>query len=450
MNKLSIALKFKKLFQRIFAIAYFNYNHADLPSTEKQRLKELKHYIAVGSDLLASTSSSLVLYAATIGELRAASQFITTIKQKFPESLLVLVPGQAQYIEVYAKIYPFAVIMKEFPSHPTGIDEFFKATRVKACIFIEGPSLHGYFPIRQDLSLAAGCLRFNTPLFVINACLYKLEIGSRFEQIEHRFFGELLPEAISCWFIPNQQIEQDFSSRDVPKQKLLVTGDIKLDNVFSEALPPMPDRLAKLLAGYVAQNCRLIVAGSVNEYDEQIALIKAWLSLLDRFPTAVLILVPRYINDQVMMGRLYQFLNENKIPYAKRSDGLTKAVSKTMLVVDVFGELPYLYQAAEIAFAGRGHGVLEPMKYLKPVVIGPHTAWEKVGSTAYYLFANFVSRDALIECKDYDRLDECLALLLSDSKQADAFIQRYSQVINEQMGASERIVNSICEILTES
>ncbi len=445
MNKLSIALKFKKALQRFFAFAYFNYNHAQLPSSERQRLKELRHYIAVGSDLLASSSSSIVLYAATIGELRAASQFIATLQQKFPETLLVLVPGQAQYIEVYAKIYPFAVILKEFPSYPSVIDHFFNVMHIKACIFIEGPSLHGYFPIRQDLSLAAGCLRFSVPLFVVNACLYKLEIGSRFDQIEHRFFGELLSEAISCWFVPNQQIEQEFIGRSVPKQKLMVTGDIKLDNVFSEALPPMPDGLAQLLVDYAANNCRLIVAGSVNEYDEQIALIKAWVSLRDSFPAAVLILVPRYINDQVMMGRLYQFMNENNIPYAKRSDGLMEAAPDKLLVVDVFGELPYFYQAAEIAFAGRGHGVLEPMKFSKPVVIGPHAAWEKVGSTAYYLFAHFVGREALIGCSDYEKLDECFALLLKNPQHAEAFIQRYSQVIREQMGASEKIVNSISE-----
>ena len=448
MNKLSIALKFKKLLQRFFALAYCNYNNADLPSTEKKRLKELKHYIAVGSDQLVS-SSSIVLYAATIGELRAASQFIATLHQNFPECLLVLVPGQTQYIEVYAKIYPFAVIMKEFPSHPSVIDQFFNTMRVKACIFIEGPSLHGYFPIRQDLSLAAGCLRYKIRLFVINACIYKLEIGSRFEQIEHRLFGELLPEAISGWFLPNEQIEQDFISRNVPKQKLLVTGDIKLDNVFSEALPPMPDGLAELLARYEEKKCRLIVAGSVNEYDEQIALIKAWVKLKIDFPNVVLILVPRYINDQVMMGRLYQFMNENNIPYAKRSDELKEATPDKLLVVDVFGELPYFYQTAEIAFAGRGHGVLEPMKYSKPVVIGPHTAWEKVGSTAYHLFAHFLSRDALIECTDYEKLDECFAMLLKNPQHAEAFIQRYSQVIREQMGASERILDRISELLTE-
>jgi 3-deoxy-D-manno-octulosonic-acid transferase len=357
------------------------------------------------------------------------------------------VPGQIQYAPVFAKIYPSALIVKEFPSLPLLVDQFLYGQQVKLCIFIEGPSLHGFFPIRQDLALSAGCLWHNIPLFVVNACLYDKSISSRFDLIEHKLFSNILQEAVLKWYLPNLIIHKDFLDHGISQHKLLVTGDIKLDNIFSEPLPPISVDLSDLFETYAAHNCRLIVAGSVNEYEEQVALIHAWSIVRVSFPDVVLVLVPRYINNQSMMERLYQFLENEGIPYSCRSQGMNDMIADKLLVVDVFGELPYFYEYAEIAFAGRGHGVLEPMKFSKPVVVGPRSAWQKVGSTAYHLFIDFLEKNSLIECENYERLSDLFIMLLKDTEYGAAYIKRYTQIIQEQMGASDRIINHICQVL---
>ena len=178
--------------------------------------------------------------------------------------------------------------------------------------------------------------------------------------------------------------------------------------------------------------------------DEQVALIKAWLKVRRNYPNVVLVLVPRYINNQVMMDRLYRFLADQGIAYIRRSQGVFALEKDSLLIIDVFGELPYFYEYAEIAFAGRGHGVLEPMKFSKPVVVGPRDAWRKVGSTAYHLFEQFLARNALIECENYEKLCDLFAELLNDREYSQAYIKRYTQFIQEQRGACERIINHIC------
>lgn len=446
MNNLPFKLFVKVFCYRLFLWVYLKIINAKSFFTKENKLDNID-FFKRSCSLEKNFTSSIVIYAATIGELRAANRLISCLQDKHPDCMLVLVPGQTQYMNVFSSIYPDALVMKEFPSSPGVVDSFFNKVRARLCIFIEGPSLYGYFPIRLDLSLAAGCLWHKVPLFVVNACLYEKTIGSRFELIESQIFSDILFHAITQWFVPNQKIAKTFLEHNTPKDKLLVTGDIKLDNVFMESLPPVPDELEEVFEFYNKYNCRLIVAGSVNEYDEQTALINAWSCIRKLFPDVVLVLVPRYINNQVMMNRIYEFLHAQNIPYARRSQGMADMAVDKVLIVDVFGELPYLYRYSEIAFAGKGHGVLEPMKFSKPVVVGPRRMWKQVGSTSYILFEQFLEKEALIECSDYEALVDIFGRLLSDPRYGASYVERYTKFIREQMGAVDRIIKHIDKLL---
>ena len=445
MRERSIYFKVKIILYRLFLKTYFICSNAMLPPSDRGDLWKLQNYIY--NNINFSLSSGIVIYAATIGELRAASSLIHSLQERFPGAHLILIPGQTQYISVFAKIYPVAIVMKEFPLLPSLADQFFKNIQIKFCMIIEGPSLHGFFPIRQDLSLSASCLQHNVPMFVANACLYEKTISSRFDLIEHKFFADILQEAIVRLYVPNHEIENAFLKHGVPQQKLLVAGDIKLDNAFSEPLPPISNDLNEVFQFFQKQCCRLIVAGSVNDYDEQIALVHAWSILRQSIPNIVLVLVPRYVNNNVMMNKLYQYLTDKEIQFARRSQGMNDLDTHKLLVVDVFGELPYFYEYAEIAFAGRGHGVLEPMKYSKPVVVGPHQYWTKESSTAYLLYQQMRDNHALIECSSYADLGEIFLNILEDRQFGEIYVQRYTQTIKQKMGASEKIIEHMIKLL---
>jgi 3-deoxy-D-manno-octulosonic-acid transferase len=389
---------------------------------------------------------SVLIYAATIGELKAASFFLKEIQQKWPEMRLILVPGQPQYTKAFADIYPDAKVMHQFPYNPVLVDQFFCNNPIKYCVFIEGPSLHGYFPIRQELSLSVGCLSHNAPIVIINACLYKKQIHSRIDLIEHKLFSGLFRKAVKHWYAPNAEIGKDLETHNISKDDITIAGDIKFDNVFSDYFQPCDHEINEYFQKISGKN-RLIVAGSVNALEEQKALIFAWKHIQTSFPDIVLVIAPRYVNDKTMMAKLTNFLNDQGIDYATRSEGINAISSKKLIVVDTFGELPCFYQQAAIAFAGRGHGVLEPMKYSKPVVVGPHEYWTKENSTSYLLYQQMRDNQALIECSSYDDLGEIFLTILKDRQFGEVYVQRYTHIIREKMGASEKIIEHMSKLL---
>lgn len=443
----TITTQLKILLYRLVSFFYLILvKHKCTSSSNSDTFYQIEKYFSSGNDTPPpSLAGCVLIYAATIGELKAASFFLAKIQQKWPEVRLILVPGQPQYAKTFSDIYPDARVMHQFPSSPALADQLFNTNNVKYCVFIEGPSLHGYFPIRQDLSLSVGCLTHNIPIVIINACLYKRQIHSRIDLIEHRLFSGLFRQAIKHWYAPTAEIGSDLESHNISKNNITIVGDIKFDNVFS-AFPYSDNQEIGNYIQKINKN-RLIVAGSVNALEEQKALIAAWRHVQFSLPDIALILAPRYVNDKIMMAKLTNFLTDQGIDYAMRSEGMDAISDKKLIIVDTFGELPFFYKQAEIAFAGRGHGVLEPMKYSKPVVVGPHEYWTKENSTSYLLYQEMRGNHALIECSIYDELGEIFLKILEDRQFGEAYVQRYTHIIKAKMGASEKIIEHMSKLL---
>jgi len=442
--KLAIYTKFLIILQRFVAHLYFVFEQKGLDVKDKRQLCQIDAYIYSRQDLIVglNVSGSLVIYAATVGELRAAKVFITELLNKWTSLQLVLIPGQKQYADIYADAYPEAMVLNEFPSLPVLTDQLFELMQPKLCVFIEGPSLHGYFPIRQDLALPVTCLLNKVPLIVVNACLYRKHIASKIDQVEHLLFKNLFKQAVQYWYVPNEHIKHDLQNKGLKQDRIQLMGDIKFDANFNELAPPSIE-LSEILNNYQKNDCRLIVAGSVNAFEEQKAVISAWMQVLEAQANAVLILAPRYINDGLMMNKLITFFHEQGLKYALRSEGFLSIADKNILLIDTFGELPYFYQQAEIAFAGRGHGVLEPMRYGKPVVVGPHNVWTKENSTSYFLYLYMREHKALVECDNYSTLGQVFNKILNDEPYKQGFLQRASAAVKSQLGVSERIIKHI-------
>lgn len=145
-----------------------------------------------------------------------------------------------------------------------------------------------------------------------------------------------------------------------------------------------------------------------------------------------------------MMAKLTSALESKGIKYSLRSRG-SDIPKHQLLILDTFGELPYFYEYANISFAGRGHGVLEPLRYGKPVVVGPHQFWTKENSTSYLLYEYMRNNQALIECIDYDQLGSVFMRVLDDENFRNNYVQNAKIAIGLQLGASARILDHIIE-----
>ena len=155
------------------------------------------------------------------------------------------------------------------------------------------------------------------------------------------------------------------------KSRLTVTGNLK----FDVNLPPSLFEQAEPVRLAWGTDRLVLLGGSTHEGDET-ALLKAFKPVLESFPGALLVLVPRHPER---FGRAAQLARAAGLTVSLRSEGISCPRTSQCLIVDSMGELVLYYAACDVAFVGGsidrigGHNVLEPAAMGKPVIVGPHT-----------------------------------------------------------------------------
>ncbi len=393
-------------------------------------------------DIQGVYGDSLFVYAATIGELNAGKYLIQKLFEKYPNKKLVLFCGQAHYLFGFKEQYPDAIVLCPGDYSYFQHNTLFSRFKPSSLILIEGPGLHGRFPIRLNLDLPALCIKHNVFLYVINACLYKDYIGSKIDWLENIIFGDLHKQAITKWLVANEKFKESFVEEKIPSARIEIVGDIKFDAVFASELKQPSKELQSLLDFYTSQS-PLIVAGSVKAPDEYQAIIRGWLEVKQEFPQAKLVLAPRYIQENRMMEPIYRYLDELKVNFAKRTEGLEQIKSSEMMVLDSFGELIYFYKLATMVIAGRNHGVLEPMRFGKPVIVGPEYGWDKKYPTSYYLYRFMLEKNALIQIDKYENTGSLFISLLKNETIVKSVVENINLEVKSQVGSVNRILSEI-------
>jgi len=169
----------------------------------------------------------------------------------------------------------------------------------------------------------------------------------------------------------------------------------------------------------------LVVAGSSHRGEEEI-LLKAFTSARTRFPKLSLVLAPRHPERFAEVERL--LLNS---PFAFQRKSRLAAehyFAQDVLLLDTVGELPEFFAASDIAFVGGslvdggGHNVLEPARFQKPILFGPHM-------TNFQSIAEEMKRSgAAIEVHDAEDLARALVQLLVDTEERRRMGERASQI----------------------
>ena len=115
------------------------------------------------------------------------------------------------------------------------------------------------------------------------------------------------------------------------------------------------------------------VAGSTRDGEEAL-LLEAHRQLLQRFPTALLVLVPRHPQRFDEVAKLCA---QGGWALSRRSQQQAVTPQTQIYLGDTLGELATLYAAGHVAFVGGslvplgGHNVVEPAALGKPVLCGP-------------------------------------------------------------------------------
>jgi len=157
----------------------------------------------------------------------------------------------------------------------------------------------------------------------------------------------------------------------VAPQRISETGSIK----FDVNVPPSLRESAEVMRRQLGQDRLVWIAGSTREGEES-KILAIFKKLKTRFPSLLLILVPRHPERFDYMARKVQRRN---LICARRTDGDAKIAPEVDVYLgDTMGELSLLYACSDVAFVGGslvplgGQNILEPCALGVPVVFGPH------------------------------------------------------------------------------
>jgi 3-deoxy-D-manno-octulosonic-acid transferase len=388
--------------------------------------------------LTGSASPSLVLFVGTIGEFNAVRAFTDAYRRAWPEDRVILLAGRAQYAESLHEALPEAIVALPTWRVPAQLDAFFRHARPRLVAYAEGPSLHARFPIRLELPLSAACLHHHVPLIVLNAKVYDWNLASRVDRFDHLFAG-LHRQAVRHWFVADDGFKENLRRAGAPEERIAVVGDLKFDSAAAPREDP-PAGLAALIDALREEGGPLVVGGSVNALDDQESLISAWLELKQAFPAARLVIAPRYLEHAKMLQDLFAHLASRGIGYQRRSQDVEGKLRADVLIVDVFGELRFYYEIADICYVGRNHGILEPLRYRKPTVVAAD--WRR-DHPSFPLYHQIVAAGAVVQVADKTSLGATFIRLVRDRAYAEGFLDKAVKLIETNAGSVQRIMQAL-------
>ena len=299
------------------------------------------------------------IHAVSVGEVQAASLLVARLLERHPEHRIVMTTvtptGRARVRLLFGdrvslRYVPFDV--------PGSVKRFFDRVRPRLAIILETE----LWP-----NLYAECGRRKVPLVLASARLSSRSVG------RYRRLVPLFRQVLSNGIVIAAQSEADaerFLSIGAARERTHVAGNIKID------FEP-PSEVGPLGRNWREQNApgRMVwVAGSTHEGEEEMVL-DAHRRVRERFPQALLVLVPRHPNR---FDSVRDLLARRHEAAAFRSDGRRIDPSTAVVLGDTMGELMMFYAAADVAFvAGSlvpigGHNLLEPASIGLPVLTGPH------------------------------------------------------------------------------
>lgn len=391
---------------------------------------------------------SLIVYAGTIGELNAITSFISAYLEHWPNDRLIVLMGSGQYLDAVSRSRPEAIVGKLSWRSPRLHKTFLQQTKPRCLIIGEGPCLDRRFPVPFEMGLLVVCRARKVPTYVVNACAYEPSVVSRIGRLEHKFFGALHTKAICRWFAPSEAMAAQLADMGVPKNRISIVGNLKFDGMQTQAQPDSgTDRSEQIdkFAGF--RSGPIFVGGNVNAIDEQTDVFNAWQELCGKYPSARLVIAPRYLQYDNVISDFTDLLQANGVRFALWSAGPEAAKDADLVIVDTYGDLFDFYRVATICYAGRNHGVLESLSQGKPTMVSAN--W-LASSGGYEIYRRLVGADALIQVPDLTELGRVAIRLIDDDMFRDGYTTRARSIIDMERGAGKRTLEIIGDDLAGS
>lgn len=296
-----------------------------------------------------TTETVVWFHCASYGEFEQGRPLMEAYKVKNPAQKIVLTFFSPSGYEANKK-YKEADLIVYLPfDGKNNAKKFIEILRPSKAFFIKYEFWPFYLDQLQkhniETYLVSGILRKNHIIF-------KAPFGSKLLKAFTQFF---MQDEASC----NQLKNAGFTN-------YFVSGDSRLDRVLQNA---KSDFKNQTLESFCKEN-KVIIAGSTWEKDQELLI-----DFIQKNKDWKLVLVPH----ELAIEKLSKLRNQlSKLKYCFYSEIAEEDISVNQIIVlDTMGMLSKVYRFGTICYVGGGfgkgiHNVLEPISYIKPVIIGPN------------------------------------------------------------------------------
>lgn len=381
-------------------------------------------------ELMAALAGSrpIWIHAASVGEVRSAAPLVRRIRTEWPDRKVlvstVTVTGRQTVREALPDVDGITYLPLDLPWL---VVRSLRRIQPELVILLETE-------IWPNFVRAAHRLRI--PVVVLSGRLSPR--GARMYGRFRKLFRPVLDE-VSGFGMQDEENAGRMLRLGVDPLKVAVTGSLKYAAAEPGPVPELPD--SDRARGPV------IVAGSTHRGEEEMFL-DVFPGLLGRHPGLLLILAPRHPER---FGEVERLLRERKLLYRRHSGvGGEASGDYGVLLLDTLGDLPRYYGCADVAFVGGslvpagGHNLIEPARWGKPVLFGPHRA--NITETARAL----LEQGGGVEVHDRQDLRREVENILSDRERASAMGRRARVVADADREVVSRSMRLLCRQLRDA
>jgi 3-deoxy-D-manno-octulosonic-acid transferase len=392
---------------------------------------------ALNDEAVSNLRPAIWIHAVSVGETLAAKPLIAALRRRFPQHRLILSTTTATGQAVARSRVTEADGFCYFPfDWKFAVSRSLKVIEPQIVILMES---------ELWLNFLSECKARRIPVIVANGRVSDRSFArwQKFGFLVKRLYG-----LVTRFAMQSRADAERAIALGAPAERVVVSGNLKFEIGEAGESPRVVEAARALEEGFALSSAPLIIAGSTTEGEEEIVLAAfEQLRKEGAFGRVRLLIAPRHPDRFDAVERL---LKSSRLTYTRRSSPGGDRKDAAVILLDTIGELAALYRFASVVFIGGslvpkgGHNILEPALYAKPIIVGPHM--ENFREIA----REFLNRDALVQLRggDHQQLTRELRDLLSDKDRAERLGSNARRAIDENRGATARIVEIISELIS--
>jgi 3-deoxy-D-manno-octulosonic-acid transferase len=361
------------------------------------------------------------IHAVSAGEAAAAAPLIKKIRERLPDTPVVISSLTPAGREMAAKLCPEASSVFFYPWDLLfAVHRSLNRVRPRAVLLMEAE----FWP-----NFLSACASRQIPVVVANGRISDrgYRRARKVASVMKWMYG-----MVGAFGMQTEEDARRAVALGAPEERVRVLGQTKFDQE-SQPLTEEEARTLREELGFGPDD-RVLVGGSTRPGEEE-ALLNALKTLRPRHPGLRLLLAPRHLERT---QEIVELAEGHGWTVGRRTAPVPGA---DVILLDTMGELGKIYAVGDVCFVGGtladigGHNLLQPVAQGKPVFFGPHT--QNVRDIAGLL----VDEGVGFQADDEAELTRCIEEALTDTKDMKALEERALAVVAVNRGASDRYVD---------